>query len=164
MQAVAVGNRVETDESVFAALYPALRRFAAVTGPVDVEPDDLVQEAVARTLRRHRLVDLDDAGAYLRRTIVNIAANQRRSKARWRLAVARLDRTDDTTRDQYASDLDDLLALAPDDRALLYMVEVEGRSYADAAPVLGINEDAARARAARARKRLRAGLEGATDE
>ncbi|MDP1793690.1 MAG: RNA polymerase sigma factor [Acidimicrobiales bacterium] len=158
-----MGKPVTTDSALFASLYPALRRFAAVTGPVEAEPDDLVQEAVARTLRQHRLVDLDDAGAYLRRAIVNLAANQRRSKARWRLAVARLDR-DETKTDSYASDLDDLLQLPPDDRALLFMVEVEGHSYAEAAVVLGTTEEAARTRAARARKRLRAGLEGTTDE
>lgn len=164
MQAAAVGDPVRTDASLFASLYPSLRAFAAVTGAVDVEPDDLVQEAVARTLRQHRLVDLDDAGAYLRRTIVNLAANRRRSMARWRIAVARLDRVEEAQVAEYGSDLEDLLRLAPDARALLFMVEVEGRSYADAAQVLGVSEEAARTRAARARRRLRAGLEGATDD
>ena len=164
MQAVAVGQPIQTDATVFAELYPSLRAFAAVTGSVDVEPDDLVQEAVARTLRSHRLVDLDDAGAYLRRAIVNLAANRRRSMARWRLAVARLDRVDEAQAAHYASDLDDLRRLAPDARALLFMVEVEGCSYAEAADVLGISEEAARTRGARARRQLRADLEGVTDE
>ena len=167
MQAVAVGRRgetVQTDASLFASLYPSLRQFAAVTGSVDQEPDDLVQEAVARTLRSHRLVDLDDAGAYLRRAIVNLAANRRRSVMRWRVAVARLDRVDEAQLAEYGSDLEDLLKLAPNDRALLFMVEVEGHSYAEAADVLGTTEEAARTRAARARRRLRAGIEGATDE
>lgn len=166
MQAVVVGDpRTErSDASVFAELYSSLRAFAAVTGSVDVEPDDLVQEAVARTLRQHRLVDLDDAGAYLRRTIVNLAANRRRSMARWRVALTRLDRVEEGQVAQYGSDLDDLLRLEPDARALLFMVEVEGHSYAEAAEVLGISEEAARTRAARARKRLRVGLEGATNE
>ena len=162
MQAVAVGTR--TDATLFAELYPSLRAFAAVTGSVDVEPDDLVQEAVARTLRQHRLVDLDDTGAYLRRTIINLAANRRRSIARWRLAVARLDRVDEAQLAHYASDLEELLQLAPDARALLFMVEVEGHSYAEAAVVLGISEDAARTRASRARRQLRVGIEGATDD
>ncbi len=152
------------DSSLFASLYPGLRRFAAITGSVDVEPDDLVQEAVARTLRSHRLVDLDDAGAYLRRAIVNLAANRRRSMARFRLAVSRLDRVDEAQLVEYGSDLADLLRLEPEARALLFMVEVEGHSYAEAAVVLDISEEAARARAARARRRLRADLEGATDE
>ena len=152
------------DSALFASLYPSLRQFAAVTGSVDVEPDDLVQEAVARTLRRHRLVELDDAGAYLRRAIVNLASNRRRSMARWRRAIARLEPVDEAQHAEYGSDLSDLLRLEPDARALLFMVEVEGHSYAEAGVVLGINEQAARARAARARRRLRADIEGATDE
>jgi RNA polymerase sigma-70 factor (ECF subfamily) len=167
MQAVIVrgqGAAKVDDASLFASLYPALRQFAAVTGSVDVEPDDLVQEAVARTLRSRRLVDLDDAGAYLRRAIVNLAANRRRSMARFRVALARLDRVDEARSAEYGSDLADLLRLEPDARALLFMVEVEGHSYAEAAAVLEISEEAARARAARARRRLRADLEGASDE
>jgi RNA polymerase sigma-70 factor (ECF subfamily) len=152
------------DAGLFATLYPSLRSFAAVTGSVDVEPDDLVQEAVARTLRNHRLVDLDDAGAYLRRAIVNLAANRRRSMARFRIAFARLDRLEEGQSPQYASDMADLLRLEPEARALLYMIEVEGHSYVEAATVLGITEEAARARAIRARRRLRAEVEGARDE
>ena len=149
------GETDETDEAVFERLYPGLRRWAAAVGPIEVEPDDLVQEAVARTLRNHTLVQLDDAGAYLRRTIVHLAANHRRGMARWRGAVARLDRNDEGRTEQYASDLDDLLRLAPAARAVLYLVEVDGHSYAEAGAVLGISEEAARARAARARRRLR---------
>lgn len=152
------------DASLFASLYPGLRRFAAVTGSVDVEPDDLVQEAVARTLRSHRLIDLDDASAYLRRAIVNLAANRRRSVARLRVALTRLDRVEEAQVAEYGSDLAELLQLEPDARALLFMVEVEGHSYAEAAAVLEITEETARARASRARRRLRAHLEGATDE
>ena len=168
MQAVAVGREpkgdpVTDDSKLFASLYPSLRQFAAVTGSVDVEPDDLVQEAVARTLRSHKLTELDDAGAYLRRAIVNLASNRRRSMARWRRAISRLDRVEEGQRPDYPTDLADLLALEPDARALLFMVEVEGHSYADAAAVLGISEEAARTRAARARRRLRADLEGATE-
>jgi RNA polymerase sigma-70 factor (ECF subfamily) len=152
------------DAGLFATIYPSLRAFAAVTGPVDVEPDDLVQEAVARTLRNHRLIDLDDAAAYLRRAIVNLASNRRRSAARFRLAFARLDRVEEGIAPEYASDMADLLRLDPEARGLLFMIEVEGHSYAEAAAVLGITEQAARARAIRARRRLRAEVEGARDE
>ena len=171
MQAVLVRERKATplddpidDAALFTRLYPSLRAFAAVTGSADVEPDDLVQEAVARTLRNHHLVDLDDAGAYLRRAIVNLAANRRRSLARFRLAFARLDRVDEAQSPEYASDMADLLRLEPEARALLYMIEVEGHSYAEAGTVLGISEEAARARAIRARRRLRAEVEGARGE
>lgn len=147
------------DDALFEALYPGLRRFAAATGPMEVDPDDLVQEAVARTLRHHTLCELDDAGAYLRRTIVNLASNHRRGLARWRAAVPRLAR-DDGAAAEYASDLADLMRLPPETRALLYLVEVDGHSYAEAAAALGVSEEAARARASRARRRLRLDLEG----
>ena len=52
------------------------------------------------------------------------------------------------------------LRLPPEGRAVLYLVEVEGRPYAEAAELLGITEENARARAARARRRLRLDLEG----
>jgi len=157
---VVVGGDEGGDDVLFGRLYPGLRRFAAATGPHEVDPDDLVQEAVARTLRHHRLSDLDDAGAYLRRAIVNLAANHRRGLARWRAAVPRLGQPERGAVAQYASDLADLMRLPPATRAVLYLVEVEGRSYADAAAAIGITEEAARARAARARKRLRLDLEG----
>ena len=162
MQAAEVGDRTASgidDATVFAELYPGLRRFAAAVGPAEVDPDDLVQEAVARTLRQRRLTDLDDAGAYLRRTIANLASNHRRSLARWRTAMARLaPATPPPT--EYASDLADLLRLDPSVRAVLYLVEVEGRSYRDAGDLLGVSEDAARTRAARGRRQLRTGIEG----
>ena len=143
------------DGALFARLYPGLRRFAAVCGSFDTDPDDLVQEAVARTLRRHALAELDDAAAYLRQAIVHLASNHRRGAARWRAAVLRLGGGDESRAPEYGSDLADLLRLDGETRALLYLVAVEGNTYAVAAAVLGISEEAARARAARARKRLR---------
>ena len=148
------------DDALFESLYPALRRWAAATGPADLDPDDLVQEAVARTLRHHALVDLDDAGAYLRRAIVTMAANQQRGMARWRRALSRTGRDSEGRGAEYASDLADLLRVAPGARAVLYLVDVEGESYAEAAAELGISEEAARARASRARRQLRIDIEG----
>lgn len=152
---------VDHDAVLFEQLYPSLRRFAAVTAGADGDPDDLVQEAVARTLRRHPLTALDNPGAYLRRTIVHLASNRRRSLARWRGAMSQLRPvTDEGRAAEYSSDLSDLLALHPTSRAVLYLVEVEGRSYAEAAPLVGLSEEAARARAARARAQLRRQITG----
>ncbi len=47
-----------SDFEIFADLYPKLRRFAAVVADLDMEPDDLVQDALAATLRRHDLSEL----------------------------------------------------------------------------------------------------------
>jgi RNA polymerase sigma-70 factor (ECF subfamily) len=148
----------DTDADLFARLYPSLRRFAAVAGPTDVDPDDLVQEAVARAIRIRPLTALDDPAAYLRRTILNLAKNRRRGLARARLAVERLGR-DTRGEAEYASDLADLQRLGPVARAVLFLVEVEGWSFAAVARQLDLTEEAARACASRARRRLRTEME-----
>ncbi len=146
-----------TEETrLFEQLYGSLRRFAAVVGPIEVDPDDLLQEAVARVLQRRRLTELTDPGAYLRRTMLNLAANHRRSFARMRKALARL--VADQEGDTYPSDLADLLRLPPHERAVLYLSEVEGYRYAEIGRMLGCTDAAARKRALRARRRLQAAL------
>jgi RNA polymerase sigma-70 factor, ECF subfamily len=172
METLAVDERAAvTDAGLFASLYPGLRRFAAVSGGGDDDPDDLVQEAVTRTLRALErqgltLAELNNPGAYLRRTIVNLAANRRRSLARLRTAMSRIGRSDEVSLPQYSSDLADLLRIDPRTRAVLFLVEVEDLTYAEAGTLVGVTEEAARARAARARRRLRAELldEMAEDE
>jgi RNA polymerase sigma-70 factor (ECF subfamily) len=147
----------ETEEELFTRLYPALRRFAAVAGATDVEPDDLVQEAVARALRIRPLTELDEPLAYLRRAILNVARNRRRGLARGRRVLNRL-RPNESTTAEYGSDLSDLDRLSPNARAVLFLVEVEGWTFAATARQIGITEEAARATASRARRRLRAEL------
>ena len=79
-----------SDDATFSEIYPGLRRFAAVVGVGATDPDDLVQEALARTLARQPLSELDDAGRYLRLSIVRLAANERRRRGRAGRAWARL--------------------------------------------------------------------------
>lgn len=142
------------DRELIAQLYPALRRIAAVAGPVDAEPDDLVQEALVRTLSKRQLDELDNPLAYLRRTIVNLASNQRRSAARRRKAMARL-REDEGQLPNYPADIEAILDLPPKHRAILYLVEVEDVPYAEAADQLGVSTVTARQMASRARKKAR---------
>jgi len=130
-----------------------LRRYAAVVGRYDVDPDDLLQQAFTHVLARDPAV-IENLGAYVRRTIVNLASNERRRLRRAVLAAPTLV-TESTTRDEYPSELADLLALEPRDRALLYLVEVEGSSTEDAARLLGMRAGAARMALTRARRRLR---------
>jgi RNA polymerase sigma-70 factor (ECF subfamily) len=149
------------DEERFAALYPRLRRLAAVAAPLEVDPDDLVQDALVRVLRRGSLADLDDPAAFLSRVIVNLASNSRRGLGRRRRAWARHGAPvlgEDPT---YPSDLGDLDALDPAERTILYLVDVEGWAFDDAASVLGLSPAAARKRASRARRQLRLDLGGA---
>ena len=119
----------------------------------------MVQEAVARTLKRHRLAELTDPAAYLRRTILNLASNHRRGLARRRRAQSLLSRDAAVSSDSYPSDLSDLAAVPTHERAVLYLSEVEGYRYAEIAQMLGCSESAARTRALRGRRRLGVALE-----
>lgn len=149
----------DDDGALFAAAYPALRRFAAVVAPLDLDPDDLLQEAVARALRIGPLHELDHPVAYLRRTMTNLAANHNRSRGRERQATTRIAASLPTEADlSYPSDLTELDRLDPSDRAALYLADVERLPLADVADALGTNAPAARARVSRARRRLRRAL------
>ena len=144
----------DEESRIFAELYPALRRFAAVVGPIECDPDDLLQEAVARTLRHHHLDELDHPGAYLRRAIVHLASNERRSFAIRRRALTRLAAGRAPATDNYPSDLHDLSSVPPAERAVLYLSDVEGYRFGEIADTLGCSEAAARKRAMRGRRRI----------
>lgn len=142
------------DEQCFAAVYPAVRRFASAVGPPGVDPDDLVQEALARALRTSSLGEFENLTGYLRTTVLNLARNHRRSWARATRALRRVGGGDEAM-DSYPSDLADLMRLPPETRGVLYLVEVEGCSFREVATVLGLTPEAARARASRGRRALR---------
>jgi len=149
-----------TDEEVFRPMYPGLRRFAAVVAPLDVEPEDLLQDALVATLGRHRLTDLDDPAAYLRQAMLNLVSNfRRRSISRWK-ALRRLAASPPEAKETYPSDLSDLNWLSPMQRAVLYLSEVEGYRFGEIAQMVGCSEPAARMSASRARRRLRQALAG----
>lgn len=148
----------DEERALITVLYPTLRQIAAVTGSVDIEPDDLVQEALVRTLRRGPISGLDNPLAYLRKTIVNLASNQRRSLGRRRKALTRMS-TEEGWLPSYPADLEAILDLPPKQRAILYLVEVEGVPYAEVAEQLGMTILAARTMANRARKQARLAME-----
>jgi RNA polymerase sigma factor (sigma-70 family) len=146
------------DDELFTELYPSLRRFAAAVRSPEEDPDDLVQEALTRALAIGPLSSRENAGAYLRTAIVRLASNQRRWLGRRRRAFTRAMGATDANEATYPSDLDDLRRLPPRDRAVLYLSIVEGHSYKEIAAVLRCSEQAARARASRAIRRLRVDL------
>lgn len=150
----------DPDGELFAELYPRLRRFAAVVAPLDLDPDDLLQEAVTRALRTGPLTRLDHPLAYLRRAMVHVAANHNRSRGRERRAHLRVVASGaaEDTPATYPSDLADLERIDPADRAVLYLADVERLPLDDVAEVLGVRVGAARTRASRARRRLRDAL------
>ena len=142
-------------ETLIRRIYPRLRRFAAVAGSPRSEPDDLVQEALLRTLRTRSLIDLDHPEAYLRRAILNIADNDRRTAARHDHSLTRFNGGNAPgATDSYPSDLADLTKLPAMSRAVLYMSVVEGATHAEIASALGITEPHSRMVATRARRAL----------
>lgn len=156
--AVSAGVDAEEVADALRPIYGDLRRFAAVVGPLEVEPDDLVQEAVVRLLASGQWKAVRDLRAYLRRTIVNLASNERRRFARHRAAIER-NPMDIALVATYPSDVTDLAGLDPITRGLLYLVELEGYLVDEAAQLVGCTSDAARTRLSRARRKLRAELD-----
>ncbi|MCU1377563.1 MAG: putative polymerase subfamily sigma factor [Acidimicrobiales bacterium] len=154
MSSVVVPVGDVASEGLVTALYPGLRRFAGMVASADIDPDDLVQEALAKVLRMGPLEALDNPGAYLRRTILNLERSHRRRWARWRERAHRVG-TSDRCEDAYPSDLGVLLLLPSFDRALLYLTAVEGMPYGAIVDLLGSNEQTLRSRASKARHRLR---------
>jgi RNA polymerase sigma factor (sigma-70 family) len=149
----------DDDGELFSALYPAVRRFAGAVRPVGVDADDLVQEAVARTLAVRSLGDLDDPLAYLRTAVLRVAMNARRSKRRSDSRVARAGVSAAERSDDYPSDLADLWRVPAKARAVLFLTVVEASSYREAAEIIGCSENAARQMAVRALRILRLGVD-----
>ena len=139
-------------------LYADLRRFAAVVGGMDVEPDDVVQEALVRLLVSGRLGSLDDAGAFLRREIVDLVSNERRPTSREH-GVSALAPVEVVLVADYPPDLADFGSLDPMTRALLCLVELDGMPRSQAAATLRCRGAAARSRLSRARRRLQAAFD-----
>jgi RNA polymerase sigma factor (sigma-70 family) len=152
-----MGNeRSRDDAAVFVAMYPALRGFAGAVRPVGVEADDLVQEALARTLAVRSLGELDHPEAYLRMAIVRVAINEERSRRRSAARAARVAGREGERADEYPSDLGDLWRVSAKERAVLFLTVVEGCSYREAGDAVGCSEPAARQMASRALRSLRA--------
>jgi RNA polymerase sigma factor (sigma-70 family) len=152
-------RRTDRDEwQIIDDHYAALRRFAAVAAPFDVDPDDLLQEALVRTLKRRALSDIAHPLPYLRSTMLNLAASHSRSMGSRRRALARMAASDQAPPETYPSDLAELETLPPTERAALYLAEVEGYRFDEIARMTGCSTAAARKRASRGRKRLRIAL------
>lgn len=146
------------DEQLLRELYPHLFRYAAVVGASWQDPDDLVHDALVATLRARALVDLEHPLAYLRRGILSAAMRRQRRSGLFQRAAAVLVSADGEE-PFYDSDLADLEHLDARDRGVLFLVHVEGLSYAEAGSELGMIEATCRQRAHRARQRLRSAIE-----
>lgn len=147
------------DRELIEQSYDKLHRFAAVTAPFDMEPDDLVQEALVKILEKGPLSERDHPIAYIRRTIVNLSIDAARRRHVRSRALTRLGLVEPVV-DAYPSDIAILQELTPRARAVIYLAEIEGYTYAEIAEMLGCSEATARMRSMRARRRLHTELVG----
>jgi RNA polymerase sigma-70 factor (ECF subfamily) len=124
-----------------------------------MEPDDLLQEALVKVLGRQALSELNHPGAYIRKTMVNLATSHNRRMGFRRRALSRLTVAESpSSQPGYTADLADLYRLPPRERAVLYLAEVEGFHFDEIARMLDCSQVAAKKGASRGRKRLRSQL------
>ena len=155
---------VDAQNTLFRSLYVELRRFAAVVAPQEMDPDDLLQEALSRTLAVHALTELDNAAGYLRVVMVRVASHERRRLGRHRRAVRRVVVTENVDLPTYPSDAVGLDGLDPLDRAVLYLTVVEDLPIDVAARMLRRTPAALRMRKHRALRAVRRALEQETSD
>jgi RNA polymerase sigma-70 factor (sigma-E family) len=142
-----------------AAALPGLLRFGHVLTGDPRRAEDLVQEALARTLRRWRSVNHDDAVAYVRRVMVNSHINRwRRWEARVQLGEVP-DRMVDDPALQRSDDWDllrrALSRLPVRQRTVLVLRYYEDLSEAAIAELMGCQPGTVKSQAARALAALR---------
>ncbi|WP_028238657.1 sigma-70 family RNA polymerase sigma factor [Stutzerimonas azotifigens] len=154
-----------TDEQL-RALLPRLRRFALWLTRHGASADDLVQSAVERALtwRGTRQAD-GDLRAWLFTILYRqFIDGQRRQRRYARILALFVHAEEQTTATEEVAEARSMLEafarLAPEQRALLLLVGVEGLSYREAADALGVPIGTVMSRLSRARHALRALGEG----
>ncbi len=100
---------------------------------------------------------LENPGAYLRRVILNLVLDHRRSEGRRRRALARLE-SHEVESPSYSWELDDLREVSPRARAVLYLHVIEGRPYEEIGRLLGCSPQSARVAASRGKRQLQDAL------
>jgi len=150
------------DDETLTALIPPLRRFArSLAGNADTA-DDLVQSALERALRTgSRLRDVEAVQPWLFSILYRQFLDYTRRECRRERLLAWLSRQPEAhapSAEQVNAHNATLAAfsrLAPEQRALLVLVSVEGVSYLEAAEVLGVPIGTVMSRLSRAREKLR---------
>ena len=143
----------DVEALLIADLYPHLRAFASVVAPVQEDPNDLVQEALVRTLCGGPLSRLEHPKAYLRTAIYHLAVSARRHWVAERDALVRIPTEEDPP--QYSWQVDELLSLSPKARAVVYLGVIEDMPHAEIADLLGCSPASVRKTASRAKRKLR---------
>ncbi len=155
------------DEAAFRALYekaaPRLHAYARRVGGGSEQADDVVQETFLRYLAASppRMTE-EQTMAYLYRTATRLTIDRWRKRKRERegLGAPAAPEALETVAGKpstaaFDPDLERALArLKPRDRALLWLVYVEGRPHREVAGMVGVAETSVRVLLFRARRRL----------
>ncbi len=147
-------------------LLPELHAYARwICTPPD-DPEDLVQSSIERSLRTpDRPVKLDDLRPWMFRIIRNLHLDELRRRRVRREYSAREKRLSSETGEVRDMSRDVLIRLAfeklsSDKREILFLVDVIGLKYSEAAEVIGIAHGTVMSRISRARRELRQAIEG----
>lgn len=155
--------------AALADLLPELRAFARFLAGTKGEADDLVQEALTRTLQNiHELETVADLKPWCFAVLRNVFHEHLRSRKR---EAARLQRETATEAvpapQELSADVRDLgrklRALSPLLREALILVGAQGLSYEEAARICGVPAGTVKARVSRARQQLAQALERVTE-
>jgi RNA polymerase sigma factor (sigma-70 family) len=149
----ATSHLSETESTLIAGLYPSLRAFASVVAPVKEDPNDLVQEALVRTLRGGPISRLEHPKPYLRTAIYHLAVSAQRHWAAERGALVRIETAPEEP--HYSWQVEELLQLTPKARTVVYLRVIEGMSHDEIAALLGCSTSSVRKTASRAKRQLR---------
>lgn len=142
-----------SDETIYTKHKDDLIRYATVLVGSD-DAEDVVSTVVLKTLERRSLGDLDDARAYLFRSILNEARSRaRRRKTAEALPVQPVDpiRIPEPDYEVAAA----LRTLPPRQLAVVYLVYWEDLTITDAAKALGMSSGTIKRYLHLARKRLK---------
>jgi RNA polymerase sigma-70 factor (ECF subfamily) len=160
----------EPHKARIVAFLPRLRRFCTVLARSEDGGDDLMQATVERTLARFGQWQAGTSlESWMFRIAQNIHIDQMRSQAR-RGTPVDIDQVADLSGDdgnsivEARSDLrhvrEALAALPDEQRALMALIVIDGRSYQEAASILEIPIGTVMSRLARGRKALASRLQG----
>ena len=150
-------------EETLTAHVESLRRYARIYARSADEADDLVQEALARTLERTSVWrPIRNIKAYLFRTLRNVHLNREIKDKRYINGVT-FDQIEDLfvgppiqyLRLQLRDVTSALLRLPTEHREVLLLVGVEGLTYEEAASILDVPLGTVMSRLSRAREALR---------
>lgn len=141
---------------------PGLRRYARLLTGDAHRADDLVQDTLLRACTKWALWrPASDLRAWLFTIMHNVFINQLRAMPPAALPFDEIDEPGLASDTSIAIDLERALAALPEDqREVLLMVTVEDFSYAEVARATGVPIGTVMSRLSRARRRVRALMEG----